>query len=133
MIHPTVKCADPECEGDLKQEEKSRIEGGRPLPYRYHYCVNCGSIHGLDEDLKWNAEQMRKFYGEVAESMTWLQRWALLKAKAWCHTVNIFYCVMFPNPETWWLRPTVITDLEGKVLSITAQDSNQRVIRRFWE
>lgn len=128
-----IKCVDPECGGDLKLEEKERIEGQRALPYRYHSCVKCGQIQGLDEDLKWNAEQMRKFYGETKAAMTWRQRLALCRARQWCGAVNFFYYSMFPNPETWFLHATVTTDLGGKILSITAQDSEHRILRRFWE
>jgi hypothetical protein len=129
----TQKCADPECNGDLKQEEKDRLEGGRTLPYRYHVCVSCGQIAALDEDLKWNAEQMQKFYGEVRAALTWRQRLAIWRSRAWCLVVNSFYWLMFPNPHTWYLTPVVLTDIAGDVLRITASDAEHRIIRVFWE
>lgn len=129
----TQKCADPECNGDLKLEELEREEGGRTLPYRYHRCVSCSQIQALDEDLKWNAEQMRKFYGEAQAALTFVQRRKVLEAKLWCLVVNSFYWLMFPNPQTWYLVPVVLIDLGGDVINITASDAQRRIIRVFWE
>lgn len=129
------KCEDPECDKPLGgHTEEGRDEGGRMLVYRYHKCPHCGLQQVTAEDLMWNAEEMRRFYGEgVERSMGWPQRWALMKAKAWCLLVNSFYKLTFPNPHTWYLRPTVTSDLEGRILVITATDHEHRIIRRFWE
>ena len=131
----TEKCADPECDKPLGEHtEEGREEGGRLLLYRYHVCTACGLKQATDEDLKWNAATMQKFYGEgVKRSMTWPQRTALMCARGWVIVVNAFYKLMFPNPETWYMRPTVVTDLEGSVLKIVATDHSGRTIRRFWE
>jgi hypothetical protein len=130
-----AKCEDPECDKPLGEHtEEGRDEGGRMLVYRYHKCPHCGLVQATSEDLQWNAKAMQEFYGEsVKRSMTWTQRWALLRAQAWCLLVNGFYRLTFPNPETWYLRCTVMTDLEGKVLKVTACDHTDRIIRRFWE
>lgn len=130
----TPKCADPECEGDLEQKEEVRQELGKDLPYRFHACTKCKLVQPQFSDLQFNAEQMQKLYGEHARrSMTWRQRAALIRARTWCLLVNVFYRMMFPNPETWFMYATVTTNLEGTVLVITATDHEGRIIRRFWE
>lgn len=130
-----IKDVCAQCETPtLMEVVDSRLELGRELKFKYHQCKSCGLVQALDEDLKWNVEQMQAFYGEraneVRRSMTLEQKRAYLKAHAWCFWRWLVALVEIP---AWPWRPTITTDISGKVVGITASDEDSRIGKTFWK
>lgn len=73
MATPTMKCLV--CErGDLEMNESRRqieVDGKLvDVPFRMHSCTECGTVQGLDEDLRFNARAMRRATKQVRNLLT---------------------------------------------------------------
>ena len=129
MTDVCAQCETP----TLVEEQGTRTELGRELPYKYHVCSTCSLKQATFEDLQWNANKMREFYNErhdvIRRSLSGEQRIAYLKAWLWCF--KEWLKVVFEIPP-WPYHPTITTDIEERVIAITVTDDEHRINGTYW-
>lgn len=119
MIYECTRCGS----FDHRPVAGTRLIGTTPVLHRTHECIICGHEEATVEDVTANAQALTKFY-KRERRMSWEQRFAYWRAKIWCWEQRGFVVQD--------VRATITRTESGKIVAITATDSEHRIIKGFW-